>query len=80
MQIPSHNELESWIIKLTFSALFLGITTLFLVKIGMLFILAFQVKKAALIAYLHSGQAVTDLGQLLWNIIKEAVKGGMTTT
>ena len=76
MQIPSHNEIESWILKVTFSSVFIGVTLLFVVKMGSLFVYAIQIKRDALIAYLNSGQAITDLGEALWKIIKEAVKGG----
>lgn len=78
MHMPSADELSAWIVKLTFKAVFLGVTVLFIGKICVLFVTTFQVKRDALIAYLNSSQAVTDLGQLLWKIIKEAVKGGTT--
>jgi len=78
MHIPSHNEIESWILKITFGSVFTGVILIFIVKMCNLVIYALQVKRDALVLYLHSGQAITDLGQLLWNIIKEAVKGGMT--
>jgi len=68
------NEIETLILKMTFGAMTVGITMIFGLKmIGLV-----GLKWAAITAYLQSGKAITDLGGLLWNIIKEAVKGGMT--
>lgn len=78
MQMPSYNDIEAWILKITFTSIFIGVVLIFSVKMITLLIYAFHIKSAALLAYFKSGKAATDFGGFLWNLIKNAAKGGIT--
>jgi hypothetical protein len=66
------NGLETLVIKYTLGAAFLGVTLLFVGKLGALLFTVAKIKLVALKAWLLSGEFLGDLAQAL----KEAVFGG----
>ena len=57
----SHNEIEAWVLKWTFTSVFLGVGLIFAWKILTLMGL-----------YVSSGKAIKDLGGFVWGVFTQA--------